>query len=85
MYYKKINVINGIILCLIYLVCLFFWTKQSITAKIDANNILPVLLAESFIDYTVVASVSSKFDSDWKDKKDSKSETSNTINCIRVL
>lgn len=32
--------------------------------KIDANNIPPVLLAESFADYMAVANVSSKFDSD---------------------
>ncbi len=32
--------------------------------KIDANNIPPVLLAESFADYMAVANASSKFDSD---------------------
>ena len=67
------------------MVCFFFWSKQSIITKIDAKGIPTMLLAESFADYMAVANASSKFDSDWKDKKDDKSEISNMNNCIRTL
>ena len=38
--------------------------KGNRKSKVDANHILPILLAESFADYMAVANVSSKFDSD---------------------
>ncbi|WLS92757.1 DUF4132 domain-containing protein [Gilliamella apicola] len=47
-----------------YYVLSFSRKKGNRKSKVDANHILPILLAESFADYMAVANVSSKFDSD---------------------
>ena len=72
---------KDVIFCL---ACLFL--IKAINHNKNRHASLPVyIISKSSADYIAIANVSSKFDSDLKDKQDGKSETSNTINCIRSL